>query len=127
MEKVTITFTKPSGDIFIPIVVIKFKYEDKPITLFTNLIQNFFFMDDSLVVPKEIASKPNRGFFYKGRKLIEFDDLIYSLKYEMNNGKSFPEHLLVMCRIEEALFKLKRLETRFEIAKLLKEDGNEDI
>lgn len=120
MEKVKVVFNKPTGDVLMDMVVVRFKYEEQVITMFTNLIQHFLFMDDETIVPRSIAEKPSRMFTYKGKRLIEYDDLMYAVKYRLNNGQIYNHNCtLIYLRIEEAINNLKKPDKRELIVKCL--------
>lgn len=127
MEKVEIVFKKPTGDVKVDMVAVRFKHGERAITMFTNLIQNFLLMDDRMVVPEEVAEKPSRMFMYKDKQLIEFDDLLYAVKYRMNNGLSYDsDYTLTYLRIEDAINNLKKSEMREKVINCLK-DGEKNI
>lgn len=124
MEKVEVVFKKPTGDTKIDMVVVRFKHGEYAITMFTNLMQNFLMMDDRNIVPEEIAEKPNRIFVFKGVRLIEFEDLIYAVKYRMNNGLSYDSnYTLAYLRIEDAINNLRKPEMRTKVIDCLKGGG----
>lgn len=106
MEKVFIkSFAGNKKDISVVKLTIKFK--DKYITLFTNLIQWFIYCDKdnegkTYTIPLSDFGII-RNFKYDNKRVIEFDDAMYRVKYLMNNGEFDKELIEFMLRVEDAI------------------------
>lgn len=105
MEKVFIKSFVGNKDI--PTVKLTIKFKDKYITLFTNLIQWFIYCDKDIkngtyTIPM-IDFGIIRGFKYDDKRLIEFDDAMYRIKYLMNNGVFDKELIEFVMRVDEAI------------------------
>lgn len=121
MEKVRIIFKKNTGDTTMDMASLNFRNGDKIISIFTNLVQTFVYLDDIDIVPQNVARNPHRMFVYKNRQLIEIDDLMYDVKYMMNNGIDFdPNYTLVHLRIMDAISKLRGPEKRESVISCIK-------
>lgn len=106
MEKVFIkSFVGNKKDISVVKLTIKFK--DKYIALFTNLIQWFIYCDKdnegkTYTIPLSDFGII-RNFRYDNKRVIEFDDAMYRVKYLMNNGEFDKELIEFMLRVEDAI------------------------
>lgn len=106
MEKVFIkSFVGNKNDISVVKLTIKFK--DKYIALFTNLIQWFIYCDKdnegkTYTIPLSDFGII-RNFRYDNKRVIEFDDAMYRVKYLMNNGEFDKELIEFMLRVEDAI------------------------
>lgn len=129
MEKVRILFNRPNSSVEIDMVVMKFRCTDSVVAVFTNLMQNFFFVEDSHIVPEIVSRRTFRKFSYKGKPLVEFEDLIYAVKYEMNNGMHIePKYIAALVRIKEAIRNMEEPTVRAKIIECLsKEDKNGNV
>lgn len=112
MKKANIVFknSNTNGVYNIPVVELHIKFlEDKRITLFTNLIQWFIYIGDdpngfSVVPMDDFITRP---FSVNGYKVVEFDDIMYRIKYLFNNGQYSYDLAAFANRIETAIHNSK--------------------
>lgn len=110
MKKSNVVFVNNNGnDYNIPVVELKIKYGDSRITLFTNLVQWFVYVNqdpDNYSVIK-LNDFISRNFNVNGVKVYEFDDVVYRVKYLFNNGQYDIEQVKIINRIETAIHNSK--------------------
>lgn len=110
MKRSNVVFVNNNGnDYNIPVVELKIKYGDSRITLFTNLVQWFVYVnqdpDNYLVI--KLNDFISRNFNVNGVKVYEFDDVVYRVKYLFNNGQYDIEQVKIINRIETAIHNSK--------------------
>lgn len=110
MKRSNVVFVNNNGkDYNIPVVELKIKYGDSRITLFTNLVQWFVYINkdpDNCSVIK-LNDFISRNFNVNGAKVYEFDDVVYRVKYLFNNGQYDIEQVKIVNRIETAIHNSK--------------------
>lgn len=103
------------------LVRINFKYDGRMVSMFTNLINYYFYMDEKDIVPDFIDKTYVRGFDENEKELIEFDSLEYAIKYESNNGKPINiDCISAYLRVKEAIQNTRKPEISMKILELLK-------
>lgn len=127
MKKDFIVLKRPGrSDVNIPMVVLNFSYMGikgkSGAALYTNLVQYFVEKNDTNLLPKQISDRLLRSIYYNDRQLIEIDDVIYGMKYELNNGTIFdPNYIRSYLRLLEAIQNTKKPEIVDKILKMLNE------
>lgn len=110
MKRSNVVFVNNNGkDYNMPVVELKIKYGDSRITLFTNLVQWFVYINkdpDNCSVIK-LNDFISRSFNVNGVKVYEFDDVVYRVKYLFNNGQYDIEQVKIVNRIETAIHNSK--------------------
>lgn len=110
MKRSNVVFVNNNGkDYNMPVVELKIKYGDSRITLFTNLVQWFVYINkdpDNCSVIK-LNDFISRSFNVDGVKVYEFGDVIYRVKYLFNNGQYDIEQVKIVNRIETAIHNSK--------------------
>lgn len=110
MKRSNVIFVNNDGrDYTIPVVELKIRYEESRITLFTNLVQWFVYVNKdpnnySVIKLNDFIS---RNFNVNGVKVYEFDDVVYRVKYLFNNGQYDMEQVKIINRIETAIHNSK--------------------
>lgn len=110
MKRSNVVFVNNNGkDYNMPVVELKIKYGDSRITLFTNLVQWFVYINkdpDNCSVIK-LNDFISRSFNVDGVKVYEFGDVVYRVKYLFNNGQYDIEQVKIVNRIETAIHNSK--------------------
>ena len=90
MKRTEIEFDKGGIVKVINVVQLNFSYiginGKSGSSVYTNLVQVFFPVHETDLLPEFVNSRVMRKYSCEGRVLGEIDDITYNLKYELNNG-----------------------------------------
>ena len=128
MKKVEIEFDKGGIVKVINAVQLNFSYiginGKSGSSVYTNLVQVFFPVHETDLLPEFVNSRVMRKYSCGGRVLGEIDDITYNLKYELNNGTIMEAgYISSWVRMQEVVRNLQKPETVNNILKILNDAG----
>ena len=128
MKKVEIEFDKGGIVKVINAVQLNFSYigikGKSGSSVYTNLVQVFFPVHETDLLPEFVNSRVMRKYSCGGRVLGEIDDITYNLKYELNNGTIMEAgYISSWVRMQEVVRNLQKPEMVNNILKILNDAG----
>lgn len=93
-------------------------------SVYTNLVQVFFPVHETDLLPEFVNSRIMRKYSCEGRVLGEIEDITYNLKYELNNGTIMEAgYISSWVRMQEVIRNLQKPEMVNNILKILSDAG----
>lgn len=93
-------------------------------SVYTNLVQMFFPVHETDLLPEFVNSRIMRKYSCEGRVLGEIEDITYNLKYELNNGTIMEAgYISSWVRMQEVVRNLQKPEMVNNILKILSDAG----
>lgn len=93
-------------------------------SVYTNLVQVFFPVHETDLLPEFVNSRIMRKYSCEGRVLGEIEDITYNLKYELNNGTIMEAgYISSWVRMQEVVRNLQKPEMVNNILKILSDAG----
>lgn len=128
MKRVEIEFDKGGIIKVINVVQLNFSYigikGKSGSSVYTNLVQVFFPVHETDLLPEFVNSRIMRKYSCEGRVLGEIEDITYNLKYELNNGTIMEAgYISSWVRIQEVVRNLQKPEMVNNILKILSDAG----
>lgn len=128
MKRVEIEFDKGGIIKVINAVQLNFSYigikGKSGSSVYTNLVQVFFPVHETDLLPEFVNSRIMRKYSCEGRMLGEIDDITYNLKYELNNGTVMEAgYISSWVRMQEVVRNLQKPEIVSNILKMLNDAG----
>lgn len=128
MRRVEIEFDKGGIIKVINVVQLNFSYigikGKSGSSVYTNLVQVFFPVHETDLLPEFVNSRIMRKYSCEGRVLGEIDDITYNLKYELNNGTVMEAgYISSWVRMQEVIRNLQKPEIVNNILKILSDAG----
>lgn len=128
MRRVEIEFDKGGIIKVINVVQLNFSYigikGKSGSSVYTNLVQVFFPVHETDLLPEFVNSRIMRKYSCEGRVLGEIDDITYNLKYELNNGTVMEAgYISSWVRMQEVIRNLQKPEMVNNILKMLSDAG----
>lgn len=128
MKKAEIEFDKGGIVKVINVVQLNFSYigikGKSGSSVYTNLVQVFFPVHETDLLPEFVNSRVMRKYSCGGRVLGEIDDITYNLKYELNNGTVMKAgYISSWVRMQEVVRNLQKPEMISKILNMLNDEG----